>query len=145
MNWKDEAKKELRTYTALKESIRNVQDRIDWIESQKTSIRSASCGTAPVQGGGNKYEDRLLDMIVTQERLRLTLEADRVRLGLIERGLAVMSEQERKVLLTFAAHRSGEAVEILTGEIFVERAQIYRLWDQALYRFTIAEYGITEF
>lgn len=145
MNWKEEAKKELRMYDALQASVENVAERIAWIESQKTSLRSSASGTAPVQGGGNKYEDRLLDMIVQEERLRLTLEADKLRLALIERGLAVLSETERTVALTFAAHRSGRAVEILAEQLCREQAQIYRIWNDALYRYTIAEYGIPEY
>ena len=145
MDWKAEAKKELRTYKQLRESISISEDRIAWIESQKTAIRSASSGTAPVQGGGNKYEDRLLDLIVQGERLSLTLTANRTRLGLIERGLAVLSDQERKILLTFSSHRSAEAVDLLSAELYIERAQIYRQWDAALYRYTIAEYGIPEY
>ena len=145
MNWKEEAKRELRMYDALRASVENVAERIEWIESQKTSIKSASSGVAPVQGGGNRYEDRLLDLIVQEERLRLTLDADRVRLSLIERGLAVLSERERLVALTFASCRSSDAVDQLSGQLYLERAQIYRLWDAALYRYTIAEYGIQEY
>lgn len=145
MNWKEEAKRELRMYDALRASVENVAERIEWLESQKTSIKSASSGVAPVQGGGNRYEDRLLDLIVQEERLRLTLDADRVRLGLIERGLAVLSERERMVALTFGANRSAAAVDILCGKLYLEQAQIYRIWNEALYKFTIAEYGIPEF
>lgn len=144
MNWKDEAKREIRNYKALKQSIPNIKERILSIQAQKTSLQSSSDST-PVQNGGNKYEDRLLDLIVLEKRLRLTLKADQIRIDLIERGLSALTETERDMLLEFADNRPSEAVEILRDRTGYERAQIYRLYDHALYRFTLAEYGIPEF
>lgn len=145
MNWKEEAKKELQMYEALKSSVINVQERLKWCEAQKTSVQSANTGTVPIQGGGSRYEDRLLDLIVQADRLRLTLNANRIRLKLIERGLAALSKQDRLILTVFAENKPGDAVEILSEKLYLERAQIYRLWNAALYRFTIAEYGIPEY
>ena len=144
MNWKEEAKHELRNYRALQAACENIPLRLQAIRASKTSIKSSGDAT-PVQGGGNHYEDRLLDLIVEEERLKHTLKANRIRLALIERGLAVLSETERTVALTFAEHRSGAAVDILCERLSLERAQIYRIWDVSLYRYTIAEYGITEY
>ena len=45
MNWKDEAKKELRIYAALRESVGILPERLAWIEAQKTSLRSSSAET----------------------------------------------------------------------------------------------------
>jgi len=144
MDWKDEAKKELRNYKALKESCSNIPLRIRSIRDKKTSIRSSS-DAVPVQGGGNKYEDHLLDLIVEEERLKYLLKANRLRVQLIERGLSVLSENERLIITTFSSHRSGEAVDLLSASLCLERAQIYRLWEAALYHYVIAEYGLPEF
>ena len=144
MNWKEEAKRELRNYSAMQKSIPNIKERIAGIRAQKTAVKSSGDST-PVQGGGNKFEDRILDLIVEEERLRYTLQAARIRLGLIERGLAVLTETERLVLLEFSDNRPSEAVELLRDRTGYERAQIYRIYDHALYRFTLAEYGIPEY
>lgn len=144
MNWKEEAKRELRNYTVLKESIPNLKERIAGVRAQKTAVKSSGDST-PVQGGGNKFEDRMLDLIVEEERLRYTLQAARIRLGLIERGLGVLTETERTVIMEFAENKPGKAVEILIEKIGYERTQIYHIWDVALYRFTLAEYGIPEY
>ena len=144
MNWKDEAKNELRNYREIRESIQNIKDRIASVRIRKTAIKSGSDST-PVQGGGNKYEDRLLNLIVEEERLRYTLQANKIRLGLIERGLSVLTELERDVLITFTDCRSGEAIELLRERTGYEQAQIYRIYNIALYRFTLAEYGIPEY
>lgn len=145
MNWKEEAKKELRQYPAMRESLRTVADRIEFLEAQKTSVKSSIAGGGGHGGELNPYEDKLVSLIAETERLKVTLEANRTRVELIERGLAVLDEQERFIALTFAGHRSGEAVEILSAELCLEQAQIYRLWSAVLHKFTLAEYGIPEF
>ena len=145
MNWKIEAKNELRIYGNLKSSIDNISERLNWIEAQMTSIKSASAGTAPVQGGGNKYEYKILDLIVQKQRLKLTRDANKIRLGLVEQGLAALSDAEREIVITFAENRSGAAVELLRDRTGYEQAQIYRIYNEALYKYTIAEYGIPEF
>ena len=144
MDWKREAKTELRDLPVMREAVANIPERIKMIEAKKTSLQAASDST-PVQGGGNRNEDRLLDLIVEGERLKYSLQAHQIRLGLIERGLEALNEQEQLVVKTFAEHRSGEAVDILTATLYVERSRVYQLWDAALRRYTIAEYGLTDF
>lgn len=144
MDWKKEAKDELRNYERLKMSLPNIKDRIQSIEEQKFSLKSSSDDT-PVQGGGAKNEDRLLSLIVEQERLKYTYRADKVRLSLIEKGLATLNDIERTVITEFSRNKPGVAVELIADKTGYERAQIYRIYDAALYKFTIAEYGISEF
>lgn len=144
MDWKREAKSELRDLPVMREAAKNIPERIAMIEAKKTSLQTAGDGT-PVQGGENHHEDRLLDLIVESERLNYSLQAHNIRLNLIERGLAALNEQDRLIVTTFAEHRSGEAVNILAERLYMERSRIYQLWDQALRRYTIAEYGLTDF
>lgn len=144
MDWKREAKAELRDLPVMREAAKNIPERIAMIEAKKTSLQTAGDGT-PVQGGENHHEDRLLDLIVESERLNYSLQAHNIRLQLIERGLAALNEQDRLIVTTFAEHRSGEAVNILAERLYMERSRIYQLWDQALRRYTIAEYGLTDF
>lgn len=144
MDWKAEAKKELRNYSAMKAACENISLRLQALRAEKTSLRSTVDAT-PVQGGGNHYEDRLLNLITEEDRLKLTLKATKIRLALIERGLSVLSESERAVVEVFAQYKAGAAIDILSDRLGLERAQIYRIWDIALYRYTLAEYGIPEF
>ena len=137
-------KAELRDVPAMRTAMDNIKDRIRSLEMQKTSLRSTSDST-PVQGGGNRQEDRLLNLIVESERLRLSLTAHELRMEVIERGLAALSDQDRLILETFARNRSGEAVNILSDTLFLERTRVYQLWDEALRRYTIAEFGLVDF
>ena len=144
MNWKQEAKEELRNYERLKMSLQNIMGRIQSIEEQKFSLKSSSDDT-PVQGGGCKYEDRLLNLVVEQERLKHTYKANKLRVSLIEKGLAALNDIERTVITEFSTSKACTAVDIISEKTGYERAQIYRIYDSALYKFTIAEYGIPEF
>ena len=144
MDYKKIAKAELRDVPAMRTAMDNIKDRIRSLEMQKTSLRSTSDST-PVQGGGNRQEDRLLNLIVESERLRLSLTAHELRMKVIERGLAALSDQDRLILETFARNRSGEAVNILSDTLFLERTRVYQLWDEALRRYTIAEFGLVDF
>lgn len=144
MNWKEEAKRELRGYEALKASIPSLTDNLAEIAAAKTSLRSSS-DPSPIFGGGSTYEDRLTNLLTKEAAVKDLLRASRFRLRRIERGLAALSEEERAVALFFSAHRSGEAVELLTERLGLEQAQIYRIWNAALHTFTIAEYGLPEY
>ncbi len=144
MDWKKEAKDELRNYDRLKMSLPNIEDRIQSLEEQKFSLKSSSDDT-PIQGGGCKYEDRLLNLVVEQERLKHTYKANKLRVSLIENGLSALNDIERTVITEFSRNKPGVAVEIVSEKTNYERAQIYRIYDTALYKFTIAEYGISEF
>ena len=144
MDWKKEAKSELSKYESLKMSLSNIKDRIQSLEEQKYSLKSSSDDT-PVQGGGCKHEDRLLNILVEQERLKHTYKANKLRVELIERGLSALTDVERSVVTEFANNRPSIAVNILSDKIGYERTHIYRIYDSALYKFTIAEYGISEF
>lgn len=144
MDWKKEAKDELRNYERLKMSLQNIKDRIQSIEEQKFSLKSSSDDT-PVQGGGSKHEDKILNLIVEEERLKHTYKANKLRVSLVEKGLDALNDIERTVITEFAKNRPGVAVELIADKTGYERAQIYRIYDSALYKFTIAEYGISEF
>ncbi len=145
MDWKAEAKKELQNYERLKMSLPNIRERIRGLEDKMTALKSSSSGDTPVQGGGSKFEDMLLNCIVEKERLILTYKANKTRVKLIERGLDSLTETEKIILTEFSRNKSGAAVDIISEKTNYERTHIYRLYDKALYKFTVAEYGITEF
>lgn len=145
MDWKREAKNELRDLPVIREAVRSIPERLQMIESKKTGLGSSSTDRTPVQGGGTPYEDRLLNLIVEGERLTVNMEVNRIRLQLIERGLSALSAQDRLIVETFAEHRPSEAVDLLADKLYLERSRIYQLWDQALRRYTIAEFGLTDF
>lgn len=146
MNWKNEAANDLSSYVRKKESLRNIKQHIAALEMQQTAIKGAMADSTPVMGGGNKYEDRILDNIVKRGRLNLSYLATEKVVNLIERGLQELDENERLVLDKFYMHRQNDKnrINTLTSTLHIEQAQVYRLKNEALYKFTISMYGMLE-
>lgn len=145
MKWVDCAIQDLKKYEGLLNSIGNIEERIEVLEMKFTGIKGSRNNTTPVQGGGSQWEDCILDNIVERDRLSILLEANKRILGIIENGLKCLTSSERLVLERFFMRKRKDHVNSLIEEIGVERTQIYRLKDQALYKFTIQMYGIEEY
>lgn len=143
MNWKYEAIDKLKGYEAHKAALISIPEEIQRLESAARSIRSATSDGTAVSGGGNKREDMLLSNIVLREELERQLEQAKQWVSVVDRSLGVLDADERRVLDLMYIHRQPGSVERLCSEINIEQASVYRRRDVALYRFTIALYGIT--
>ena len=144
MNWKFEAIEKLKQYEAKKLSLQTIPEEIKRLESAMRGIRSAGADGSPVKGGGSGREDMLLSNIVHRQELEHALEQAQQWVATAEKGLAVLSEEERKILDRFYIHPAKGNVDRLCGELCVERPTVYRRKDEALRHFTIALYGCTE-
>lgn len=145
MRWSDCAVQDLKKYAGIKASLDNIAERVEMLEMRFTSIKGQQTDRTPVQGGGSRWEDFLLDNIVERERLTLLHTVDTKLVALIDKGLASLNQTERKVLDRFFIHRQRDHVGSLAKELHLEQSQIYRIKDQALYKLTINMYGIEEY
>ena len=143
MNWQKEAVNDLKTYEARKMSIDNMKKRIHELEQKAIKLGSIS-SDVPVKGGGPKNEDALINNIAERDRLNQAIDAVQCLLDIIDNGLSVLNEEERKVLNEFYINRSSQHIEKLCDELHCEQANIYRIKDRALYKFTIAMYGVID-
>lgn len=146
MNYRKAAEEELRAYTDLKGSLGNIRQRMSMLEDKMTSVRASSPSATPVTGGGNRYEEALIDCMAEKARLAELFKVNSRRVQLIERGLTALSDTERRVINRFfiCDMRPENAVNCLVEELGYERAQIYRIRSTALHRYTIAEFGLPE-
>lgn len=145
MKWSDCAVQDLKKYAGMKASLENIRERVEMLELKFTSIKGQQTDKIPSQGGGSHWEDFLLDNIVERERLTLLHTANTKLVKLIEKGLAPLNKTERRVLECFFIHRQRDHIGNLIEELRLEQSQIYRIKDQALYKFTINMYGIEEY
>ena len=146
MNWQEQAAQDLRKYEQQKQSIENIPERIRALREKYEAVKCVCADTPAVDGGGGRgrAEDAMLDNILERKRLALTLAANRRVVALVERGLAALSEPERAVLDAFYINPRGEKLEYLRDELGYERSQVYRIKDEALYKYTVNQYGIPE-
>jgi DNA-directed RNA polymerase specialized sigma subunit len=145
MKWSDCAVQDLKKYAGLKACVHNIEERIEALEMKFTGIKGSRTDKIPAHGGGSKWEDQMLDNIVERERLKMLYKADVKLIAITERGLNALNNIERTVLERFFIYRSKDHVERLIQELGVEQSQVYRIKDQALYKFTIHMYGIEEY
>ena len=143
--WKFKAIDKLRGYTAQKASLTSLPEEIARLESEAYSIKSATSDGTAMKGGGSGREDRLLSNIVQREEHKMMLDRAQKSVSGIERGLSVLSEDERHVLDSMYITQEHGAVQRLMGEYgLAETSSLYKRVNKALHHFTVAMYGATE-
>lgn len=144
MNWQKESINDLKAYAARKNSVLTMSEEIAELEAKAERLNS-TLGKIPVQGGSSKVEDSLINNIVEKERLKTNLEITKKWILRVERGLSNLSEEEKQVLDGFyMANILTNRLEKLCDKLHCEKSTIYRIKEKALYKFTIAMYGIID-
>ena len=143
MKWNKEAVNDLRDMESLEAFIKSYPEQIKALEDDFISIRANVTDKTPVQGG--HVEDSLINNIAKRERLTMNYAAALKRYNIIKDAFDKLDDRQQLLLDRFFIHRQERHVDRLCDELHLEQAQVYRLKDQALYRFTILMYGITEY
>lgn len=145
MDWKREAVDKLKCYEAKRQALKSIPEEMHRLELQITGIRSAASDGTPVSGGGSGREDALINSISRRVELDLALGDAKRWVETVDNALAVLNDDERKVLDRFYIHRSRGAVERLREELGLQDvSSVYRRKDRALRHFTYALYGVAE-
>ena len=144
MDWKREAIDKLRCYAARKNALVSIPQEIRELEDAFAGIRSATTDGTPVHGGGSSREDMLLSNIAHRDELERSLRQAKDTVAIVDSGLAVLDDSERKVLDRFYIHPAQGNVDRLCEELGIEKATVYRRKEFALRKFTIALYGAVE-
>lgn len=144
MNWKREAIDKLKNYVAHQEALGNIPKEIKRLESAYAGIRSATTDGTPVSGGSNTQEDSMLSNIVHRDELKRRLKEAELWVSMVDKALSALSDEERLVLDRFYIHQAKGNVGELCEWLNVEQSTVYRKRDNALRRFTIALYGVTD-
>lgn len=142
MNWKEEATEKLRKYDAMRLATENLPEELRRLEQDACAIRSARPDSISIRGGLIR-DDRLLNNLVHREELNNALDQARCWVSVTNRALGALDPEEKLILHRLYICPERKGLERLCGELDVEQSTIYRKRDQALRRFTIALYGIT--
>lgn len=142
MDWRDEAKRKLREYTAIKAAAENIPEEITRLELEACSIRSATADGTPVKGGGSGREDRLLTNIVKRQELAGMLERVKKSISIVERGLSVLTEDERYLLDRMYIHpETGGTYRLMEERCLSDPSGLHKQVHRALRHFTTAMVG----
>lgn len=145
MDWKREAEHELKQYAGRCRALKNIKLRHQALKEEMTALKGASTDRVPVRGGCSHMEDALINNIMERQRLELTYKFTNKLVELTKRGLESLEPAERDLLNRFYVDESSYTADRLCEELHLERSRVYRLKDQALYKFTINMYGMEKF
>lgn len=144
MNWQSFAVQRLKNYEARQSAAESIPERIKMLELEASAIKAGAGDGMPKAHGDNKSEAQLIGNIAKREELKGNLEITRREISLTEKGLDVLTEEEKRVLYIFFVNRPARHIELLCEELHVEKSKLYTLKDEALRKFTLACYGVVE-
>lgn len=125
MNWKQEAIEELRHLESLRLALNTIPERIRALD-ELTRITTG---------------DDSINARFECEQLALRLDVTQRMVTAIERGLSALDPDERCALEKFYIKRTPGAAQALCEVFVVEQAQVYRIKDRALKKFTRGMFG----
>lgn len=144
MDWKKIIKDEIAEYQENLISRQQLKERIQICKDEKTSIKSAKGEAVATRGGTNRHDDRIIKLIVEEDAARAQLSIINARIKLVEAGLSRLEEDERDILLTMSIAKYGDgSVSRLCEKYKMERATLYRVWEQASKKYKGVQFGHT--
>lgn len=141
-NYKEEAISLLKNLEENRMAESTLSVKVAAIHSVLTSPRISSCSPAPVHGGGNRFEDKLIGGINEKDELKKRIREIRSEIGAIEAVLGKMDPEEIVILEKFYIRRQGDHVRELKEMLSYERTSVYRKKDQALSKFIYLYFGV---
>ena len=145
MDWKIFAVDKLKQYEAKRQSLKSIPLAIAELESTMAGIRSAGADRIVIKdSGGNARENMMLNYIVKKEELQRNLEQARLWVETVTAALNALSPEERKILDRMYIVSEKKAAYSLADELYVDVKTVYSKKDTALWKFTIALYGVAE-
>ena len=144
MNWKQESREELREYEAKRTALINIPEEITLLKSEMVKLGGGSNSSAPVKGGGSRWEDKQINLIVKIDKLMASHRYVRDWVKKVELGLAVLSKEERMILDRAYINPEKGYVDRLCGDLHLEKSAVYDRIYAALRKYTLARYGCVE-
>lgn len=141
VDYRKQAIDELKRINELRAAETVCRDRLSELNAKLRGVKVPSPQTEPVQGGGNKIEERWLNLMLAKDD-------EEKRLKSIVRGLrrfdiawAVLSERDHNVLTEFYINGKWGAAERIANSEHCDERTARRWRDEALIRFTRALLG----
>lgn len=138
LDYKIVAKQLLSQYKSIKCAVDNLKIRICELRSMLTAISSPGIRER-VQGG--KAEDKKLSILCEIDRLEGICKLRQSDIERMDKALAVLNEEQRKILWEFYVEGQSGHIERLMRELCMERRTVYYRHDEALRIFTMAMFG----
>ena len=139
MDWKKQAVEDLKSHALRQKGLENIKRIVSANRAACKGIQPEGVAASPV------WNDRQLDLVCEEGRLQRMHDAAAGLVDAVDNALGVLTPEEKRVLDAFYIHHMPGHVPTLMEELGYEQRQIYKIKDRALYRFTVAMYGLTDF
>lgn len=135
------AKQMLCQYKSIKCAVNNISIRINELRDMLLALENPVLKER-VQGG--LMEDKTLSILCEIDRLERILDLRKKDIERMDNALAVLSEEQSRILWEFYIENNGGHVERLMQELSLERRTVYYRHDAALKAFTLAMFGLCD-
>ena len=135
------AEEELRLYSLKEKALQSLPEQIKVLEYKYAAIRAASTDATPISSGTNRREDALVDNIMEREYKTTKYREAEHFISAVNNALDALDERERLVLDRLYIHGGRHNLDRVMDELHLEKSQVYRIKDMAMYKFTHAYYG----
>lgn len=139
--WKMKCKADLFNLRKNEAAILSIPEEINMERERMTSIKSASTGTAPVQGGGTSYEERMNNSICLIDLLSDKLRFAESEVRLTKKALTALTDEERRILEVLYIDKQKNGVQRLCEELGCDDSTVWRKANRALTGYCIARHG----
>ena len=140
--WKMKCKADLFNLRKNEAATLSIPEEINMERERMTSIKSASTGTTPVQGGGTSYEERMNNSICLIDSLTRHLHFAETEIKLTNQALATLTNEERRILEVLYIDRQKRGAERLCQELAIaEEATVWKRAMRALENYCAARYS----
>ena len=143
MNWKNEAIERLTKYSAMVQALDNIPKEISRLEGTVQHLREVKIGNGGKGRQPGPQDDYLIGNIIKRQELDQAYDNARLWVDTTDCALSVLAEDERNILEKMYITPYRGVVGKLCAEMGIEQSTVYRKRDQALYRFTMALYGLS--
>lgn len=143
MDYRNISKDLLRRKNELINAKKTLEDEICMLENEKYAVRSKAVSDPTVaKGGGSKYEEHLVNLIVLIDNSYFRKKIVERELKMISNGMQALDIYETDLLECFYIHEIMDAAEKISNKYYKERSTVYRDKNTALEKFTRAVYGV---
>ncbi|MDR1563673.1 MAG: hypothetical protein LBS74_01805 [Oscillospiraceae bacterium] len=132
MNWKNCAIEDLKEYESLKTAYQNMREQLKNARQKKKMLQAVNAAEST---------DSFLNSIVEYSLISENLKLAKRRIKSIEQSLSRLSKEEQYILRAFFMQKQSRTAELLCEKLSCEQAHVYRKRAEALYKFTLAQYG----
>ena len=139
--WKMKCKADLFNLRKNEAAIQSIPEEIKMERDRMTSIKSASTGTSPVQGGGTSYEERMNNSICLIDLLSDNLRIAESEVRLTKKALAMLTDEEQRILEVLYIDKQKNGVQRLCDELCCDESTVWRKATRALSGYCTARHG----